>query len=68
MNSELLPLSRYGSGFYLQARAQLNAPPEVDPEPRARIWSFKRQSSRQSTPRSPVEGTAAKFDMVDPER
>ena len=61
---------RYGSGFYMQARVKLSAPPEpeVTISPRSpRRFSFRRQTSHQSVPRSPVETTAASFN-VNPER
>ena len=55
----LLPTLRYGSGFYLQARVQLNPPPEPEVPTKTR-FSFGRQSSHQSNPRSPVETTGAR--------
>ena len=53
-----LTTSRYGSGFYLHAKVNLNPPPEPEvTSPKPRKLSFIRQFSQQShgsgSPRSP---------------
>ena len=59
----LLSIFRYGSGFYLQARVQLNPPPEPEVPTKTRRFSFRRLSSRQH--RSPAETTGArKFSFM----
>ena len=46
--------SRFGSGFYVQAKVKLAPPPEPEVSFKPRRFSFRRQSSQLSTPGSPT--------------